>query len=394
MSKRILLLSPFFHPEPIGIGKYNSFLAQSLIRKGYKVEVVCFHPLYPEWRPNHSKADLPGVSILRGGKILRFPKNGVLRRAVLECSFLAYTMRNLPMIRMHTHIVAVLPPMIYLPMMWIACRPQTKITAIALDVQGIMAGVAAGREHGAVVRLVRIIEAAVLRCCHRVIALSRGMASFLSGTYGLPSSKIGVCWPFVTMNHLDSKGRLGHLFTQDKKHVVYAGAMGEKQNPDGLVSFFAHLAERNKEIICHVFSGGPNFRYLKRQYENAGPGLVFHDFIPERHLYELFQRSDIQIIPEKPGYSNGAFPSKLPNLLVSGVPILYIGQKESDVWQVIEKTQAGLCSDDWSFRHLESLVSRLLMDGHRQTRDERRRLFVENYSRQFNVEALIREIAR
>jgi hypothetical protein len=51
MTERLLLLSPFFFPEPISTGRYNTFLVQALVDKGVHVDVICFHPLYPNWRP-------------------------------------------------------------------------------------------------------------------------------------------------------------------------------------------------------------------------------------------------------------------------------------------------------------------------------------------------------
>ena len=116
MTQRLLLLSPFFHPEPIGMGRYNGYLARLLTKKGVAVDVLCFHPLYPGWRPRSSKAALPGVRIHRGGAWLRFPKAGLLRRAVLEIGFLSYILKHARRIRTYSQIVVVLPPMLFVPL--------------------------------------------------------------------------------------------------------------------------------------------------------------------------------------------------------------------------------------------------------------------------------------
>jgi colanic acid biosynthesis glycosyl transferase WcaI len=90
MTERLLLLSPFFFPEPISTGRYNTFLVQALVDKGVHVDVICFHPLYPNWRPRRSNKGLNGARISRGGAWMRFPKNNLLRRAVLEAGFLLH----------------------------------------------------------------------------------------------------------------------------------------------------------------------------------------------------------------------------------------------------------------------------------------------------------------
>ena len=75
----ILLLSPFFYPEPISTGKYNTDFVKELAKKGHKVTVVCSHPIYPNWKVKKSYSNLNGVEIIRGGKFIKYPKNKMLR---------------------------------------------------------------------------------------------------------------------------------------------------------------------------------------------------------------------------------------------------------------------------------------------------------------------------
>ena len=65
--KRVLILSPFFFPELISTGKYNTELAIQLRKQNLEVEVLCSHPLYPDWRPQKSSQKIDGIKIIRGG---------------------------------------------------------------------------------------------------------------------------------------------------------------------------------------------------------------------------------------------------------------------------------------------------------------------------------------
>ena len=38
-SKNILVISPFFYPEPIGTGKFNTSIVEELNKKGHKVTI-------------------------------------------------------------------------------------------------------------------------------------------------------------------------------------------------------------------------------------------------------------------------------------------------------------------------------------------------------------------
>lgn len=392
MIKQILILSPFFHPEPISTGRYNSFLAKALVKKGISMDVICFHPLYPDWRPRRSDDSLSGVKIFRSGAWIRYPKTSLLRRVVLEGCFLLHLIRYAGRIKRYPHIVAVLPPMLFLPFIRFLAAPNTKITAITHDLQGIMAGIGFNKNRSKVVDLIQLLERMVLRCCHKIIVLSNSMASILLDRYRIPSSKIAVCWPFVTVDIADSGLRMDHLFASPKKHIIYAGALGEKQNPEGLISFFLDLVNRRGDVVCHIFSRGPVFDFYRGISNTDNHQLMFHDLVPERDLAELYRRSDIQIIPEKIGFSQGAIPSKLPNLLAVGVPIIYIGEKNSDVRQIIEAANAGLCADSWNLDRLYELTDRLLLESDDRSREDRRLAFDRKFATLFSVDTLVKEL--
>ncbi|MGB8475721.1 MAG: hypothetical protein WCE61_16705, partial [Candidatus Acidiferrum sp.] len=48
---KLWLFSPFFYPETISTGKYNTILSRALAERGVEVNVVTSHPFYPNWKP-------------------------------------------------------------------------------------------------------------------------------------------------------------------------------------------------------------------------------------------------------------------------------------------------------------------------------------------------------
>lgn len=337
---------------------------------------------------------MSGVHISRGGRWIRYPKNNLLRRILLECAFGFHVLAHANRIKRYSRIVSVIPPMLFQPLIWIAAKRHARVFTIVHDLQGIMAAAGSKRGRSAAMRPIRILETIILRCCHRVIALSDAMAAFISASYGIPHSKIAVCWPFVTVKPGESRNRLAHLFAEDKKHVVYAGALGEKQNPEGLISLFLDMVHRRSDVVCHIFSGGPIFEVYQQNPKVDHPRLVFHDLVPEKDLFELYMRSNIQVIPQKLGFSEGAVPSKLPNLIAAGVPILYIGQKSSDVRQIIQEAEAGLCADSWDSNKLIRIAERLLMESAGRSHEDRRQAFDEKFGAFFSVDALVKVLLR
>jgi glycosyltransferase involved in cell wall biosynthesis len=335
---------------------------------------------------------MSGVNIIRGGAWLKFPKNGIMRRAVLEVGYLLHLLRHLNRIKYNNHIVAVFPPMLFLPLLRLVSGHGSKITVIMHDLQGVMASVDLNKKNSNLLVSIEFLERCVLRCSQKVIALSRNMASHIVKFYHYPSSKLSVCWPFVSIDTQSKCKHLAHLFAQGKKHIVYAGALGKKQNPQFLISFFGDLVSWRDDIVCHVFSAGPIFQTFRRKQKSTNGRLIFHNLVPNKDLFELYQCSNIQIILEKKGLSKGAIPSKLPNLLASGVPILYIGEQESDVWRIVETYSAGACSDQLDASVLLPLVDKLLREGELSSHKERRVEFDRKFQSLFDMERLIQEL--
>ena len=141
---------------------------------------------------------------------------------------------------------------------------------------------------------------------------------------------------------------MSKIFDRDHLHIVYSGALGEKQKPAELSHFFQSLCKSRKDIQCHIFSRGPLFDEIRRSASLKNSDRVFfHDLVPEELLTELLDRSTVHVIPQAEGISAGAFPSKLPNLLAHGVPVFAICDRESELASIVDKMGYGRHVDTW-----------------------------------------------
>ncbi len=393
MSRPVRLLSPFFHPENISTGRYNTHLARALVERGVPVEVVCSAPLYPGWRPRASTAGLPGVTIRRGGGWMRYPRSAILRRLALELWFALHVVRHARG-GDGARLVAVLPPDLgpWLAMV-LAGRRMEKV-AVVHDLQGIMAVSVQGRVRRWVARGVRVVERRALRACDRVVCLSESMRDVLVDDYGIEAARCVVRYPFVTLPERPAvEDRLGALFADGRRHVVYAGALGEKQRPDDLLALFRALLRHDPSIHCHVFSGGPLMAALRAEVEREGtPGLFCHDLVPDDQLVHLYAHSTIQVIPQAPGTGAGAFPSKLPNLLAMGVPVFALCDEDSELARVLAEAGAGRATGGTAAEHWPALVTALIDEAEAEGREARRRRLRAFVEARFSVAGVVEAI--
>ena len=395
-SRRILFFSPFFHPELISTGRYNSHLVRALVDQGFSVEVVASHPLYPDWVPRHSEANLPGVRIHRGGLWMRYPRSNVLRRLVLELWYAGFALRHAWCLRKQVGLViAILPPDLFLlPVSWLLPRSVPRV-GIIHDVQGVMAISAASPLRRRVARLIGALEKRVFRCCDVLICLSTSMQRQLVQDYGIPADRCRIHYPFVTSDVSAGGGSLPEdMFPAGFLHVVYAGALGEKQMPWALLGFFRELCALRADVMCHIFSSGPFFEDLRGSGEGADERMQFHGLVADDALQALYASSTVQVIPQAGGTGAGAFPSKLPNLLAAGVPVFAICDPHSELATVIDETGAGRHVDQDDVAQWAAQLSAFLDEVKGRSHAEFRQLSAACMEDKFSVVRLVETLSR
>ena len=353
MDKKILFLSPFFYPEQISTGKYNSFLVKKLLESDYEVDVVTFHPFYPDWVISKSDKPFSSAKVYRYGESVRFPKSQILRRIILELKYFYYVGKHLFAHKNEYDIViSIFPPVVFLFVASFFHKETLKV-GIVHDVQGIMANTEKSLSRSSAAFLMGLVEKNIYKKCDKLICLSHSMKDEVVKKYAVDKGKCEVFYPFVSLSQRKDDGSLREIFEDGFQHVVYSGALGEKQQPYDLYDFFQKLAVSSSLIKCHIFSRGPIFNELLSRvkvYEKNN--VMFHDLVDESNVSALFSCSTVQVIPQSPGTGAGAFPSKLPNLLAHGVPVFAICDQDSELDRVIKKVRSAKAIHTWDRQNM------------------------------------------
>ncbi|MBT8587061.1 glycosyltransferase family 4 protein [Polynucleobacter paneuropaeus] len=392
---RVLILSPFFYPELIGSGRYNTKLADGLVKRGCQVTVFTCNPIYPEWQVKISNEQLANIKIIRGGAWLRFPSSVIIRRAILEIWFSAFVfLRYLRFERDINLVVSIYPPSLFSILLnFILNRKIIKVSIIH-DLQSVYAQSSSSKLKSSIAWLVSLVERRVFNSCDRLIFLSRSMAKEAIKNYKIDPQKVAVCYPFPTIEHrAESIFRLDDLLSDLKLHIIYSGALGEKQNPEILYQFLNNIALMDSRYQCHIFSAGPVFEKLKILFSKSTENLVaFHGLVSDSELHKLYEKSYVQVIPQASEVGHGSLPSKLPNILFSGTPIFAICDSDCEFATLIREIDGGGVGDSWDLNILENSFKHFTSKIKKESISERRlrlRPIVEKY---FSLDLLLDNI--
>tara|TARA_B100001093_G_scaffold511761_1_gene580374 strand:- start:181 stop:1365 length:1185 start_codon:yes stop_codon:yes gene_type:complete len=354
--KKITVISPFFYPELISTGKYNTELVRELAGSGRQIDVLCSHPLYPDWIPAKSVATLPGVRIHRAGRSLRYPKNLFLRRAVLELWFAIFVLTRWPLLYRSDLIISIVPPSLFLSM--ISWAFGKKSVSIVHDLQVVHVGESPSRLKKIIAGIITVVEGFGLRSSRLTVFLSEEMRQLSMKLYSVSKSGSQVIYPPVTVSDFSDKGSLSSQLWGDEVNIVYSGALGEKQSPWHLMELAREIVRVGNGYTFNFFSGGPIFEELKDK--NTDDRIRFYQLVREDELGELLGKSSVQIIPQAPGTSAGSLPSKLPNVLASGSLLLVITDKGSELEMLLNQQSGVAVETTWDPKTIVLSIQNLL----------------------------------
>ena len=345
-SKNILVISPFFYPEPIGTGKFNTSIVEELNKKGHKVTILCFHPFYPKWKSEKNEEKIEGVKIIRGGKNIFYSKKTFFRRIILEISFAFFVLRKL---RKHQKnkdiIIPVFPPSFAFYCILFFINKKIKKVGMIHDLQEIYSFNNKGIFYKIINFFIHIVEKKCYNSCNKLIFLSNEIKTEATKLYKLESVNLEVQYPFISL--VDKlTNNLNNILKPENINIVYSGALGEKQNPNELYKIFNFLSNKIENTVFHFFSQGEIFNRLKD--ENLNQKIKFHDLVSKENLGELYKKSDVQILPQLAGTSKGSLPSKLPNILVSGCKVLVITDKNSEIDSLFKRLKLTKIINSWN----------------------------------------------
>ena len=353
MDNKILFLSPFFYPEPISTGKYNSQLVSSLVTEGFSVDVLCHHPFYPDWSVKSSNDSLEGVNIFRFGKYIRFPENKWLRRVILEVWYSISVFRFLKRSNDYQKAIVVFPPSLFV--LSLSFFLKKDIIGIVHDLQGVHVGRSNNIFKNIMKFMIKYIEKRSFSKCSKLIFLSKEMKETTDREYSLDiESK--VIYPFITISEYSNKGNLDDVISSSDINIVYSGALGDKQEPYKLASFMDSLKKQRSDVKVFIFSSGSHFEKIKSNF----PEINCYPLVDESDLPELLFKSTVQIIPQKSGTSAGSLPSKLPNILASETKVLCVTDEGSELSSILNSHSDCRVSYFWDNDILIKKVSDLI----------------------------------
>ena len=208
------------------------------------------------------------------------------------------------------------------------------------------------------------IETAAIQACDRVVAVSRASLDELRSRHpDQPQSK------FVLIpNGYDPAVFAGFAPRSNKRRkilVTYTGTIYRPCCP----KVYLDALDTLPRVACDYetrFIGRIAEEFDRRTFTNRRSAVYLIDFIPQKHVVELMEETDILLLPSHDLY---AIPGKLFEYLATGKPILALCDPSSDVADIMRQTSAGWCVDPSDFSALRRTLEEIHLSHGKVTKE-------------------------
>ena len=387
MSKRVLLLTQWFDPEPTFKGQV---FARELMRQGFDVEVLTGFPNYPGGKvyPGY-KIKWLQREIVDGVHITRVPlypshDQSAVKRVLNYVSFaVSVVFYGLFMAKRADVIYAYQPPLTV--GVSAAVLRLFRGIPVVLDIQDMWPDTlrATGMvSNPKILNRIAAVCSWVYRHVDRVVVLSPGFKRLLVER-SVPSEKLEVIYNWADEKALETPtGQLPSTFPgSDKFRIVFAGNMGKAQALDAVLDAAVALQTRASQVCFVMIGSGVEVDTLKARADNLDlQNIIFLPPVPMAEVGTLLHAADVLLVHlRKDPLFQITIPSKTQAYMVVGKPLLMA--VDGDAADLVLQSGGGLVAESENSNSLVVAIEALqdLSKDERQAMGKRAQSFYREH---------------
>ena len=146
---------------------------------------------------------------------------------------------------------------------------------------------------------------------------------------------------------------------QNKFVVMYSGNMGKGHDIDALVYVANNLKEDPDIVFIFIGEGWKKTHITDLIQDMSLENCMTLPYQPAELLPHSLTAADVGIVCVPTGGGDVCVPSKTYNLIALGIPVLGIAEKNSEIFQLIEKYKIGACFSKDDIQGITAFISTL-----------------------------------
>ncbi len=347
---KILIISQYYWPEEAGPGVSVTELAESLVKKGYKVSVITGMPNYPNGHilPGYCRKlfkfeNHNGVKIFRGWFYPNSRKN-IFVRNISALSFIVSSLLVCLVTRKSNVIYSLSSPITMNVTPWILSR-YWRVPWISHVIDLFTdAIIQAGYSKGIFTRILYSFEHSFYKKADHIVTNSSDKMNYLIKLQ-IPNKKITFISDWADGNTIYPSKKENFILNewnlQDKFIVLFSGNMGYSSDLE-TVLIAANQLRSFKEIYFILVGEGVKCLELKKIASDLKlANLKFYPFQRKKYFPHVLAASDVTLVTLSTRGAKFATQGKIYTQMAASKPILAITPPKNDIERLINNAECG-----------------------------------------------------
>ncbi len=395
MKKHILVIAQYFYPEQFRIND----ICTEWVKRGYKVTVITGIPNYPQGKYydgyglfKKRKETYNGIDIIRIPLIPR--GNNAIMLALNYLSFVVsgFFWKVFTKIKAdYVFIFEVSPMTQALPGVWYAKKRKIPCYLYVTDLWPENVEIVAGITNKRILNTIGVMVDYIYKRCDRIFTSSESFIQAIVDR-GTDREKLEF-WPQYAEDYYKpidkEKTNIVEIPQDGIFNIIFAGNIGFAQGLDVLPKVAKILKDINTKARFNIVGDGRFKETLKAKVEEYQVTDYFNfiDKQPATRIPEFMAVSDATLISlSRSKVFSITLPAKTQSCLACGIPIIV--SADGEIQDVINKANAGVCSDAGDVKGLADNIKQLISMS-AEKHQEMARNAVSYYQKNFDKDTLL-----
>ncbi|MGI6441722.1 MAG: glycosyltransferase family 4 protein [Peptoniphilaceae bacterium] len=395
MKKHILVIAQYFYPEQFRIND----ICTEWVKRGYKVTVVTGIPNYPQGKYydgyglfKKRKETYNGMDIIRIPLVPR-GKNAIM----LALNYLSFVVsgffwKSFTRIKADFVFIFEVSPMTQaLPGVWYAKKRKIPCYLYVTDLWPENVEIVGGIKNKTILNTIGIMVDYIYKRCDRIFTSSESFIQAIVDR-GTDRKKLEF-WPQYAEDYYKpvdkEKANIPEIPQDGIFNIIFAGNIGFAQGLDVLPEAAKILKKTNTKVRFNIVGDGRFKEILKAKVDESQVTDYFNfiDKQPATRIPEFMAISDATLISlSKSKVFSITLPAKTQSCLACGVPVIV--SADGEIQDVINKADAGVCSDAGDAKGLAENINKLVNMSAEKHKDMAQNA-VNYYQKYFDKETLL-----
>lgn len=368
-KEKIWVVSEIYYPVKTSTGYYVTEIAEFLAKRGLDVHVICTNSIYSKGEvKSPQKEELHNGVTIHRISVPSIDKNSLIKRTVrlLISSWRMYRKLQISVNERDRLFVVTNPAFLILLMPHIARKKRLNYAILVHDIfPENLAAIKNISSSSIFYRTIKRLFDTAYSKADKCISIGRDMSEVLKKKK-VQESHIALIPNWAETQEVYPKDKRDTSLCQQLKLVdkfvfQFAGNLGRAQ---GITNLLKAISLVNSPTIHFLFIGdGAKYSEIKEYMCKSPLKNVSLVGFQDRSLQNDFLNAcDVGIVTLSDGMYGLGVPSKSYNIMAAGKPILYVGEKKSEIALCVEEYKMGWVVEPDNPGALANAIQEIVVD--------------------------------